>query len=129
MRLRVYHGTRRARDILATGFKPSIGGEFGPGIYFTERPETASFYAHHVARGNEDPTILTTTVELAFPYTVKKIDWIKKTERRTPGTLQRELRRKGHDAIIGIALNDYERQIIVFDPKSVVGPTEIFDET
>ena len=128
MRLRVYHGTRRPREIMATGFRPSTGGEFGPGIYFTERPETASFYAHHVASGTDDPTILTTTVELAFPYTVKKIDWIQKTERRTPGALQRVLRRKGHDGIIGIALNDYERQIIVFDPKSVIGPVEIFDQ-
>lgn len=128
MRLRVYHGTRQASAILANGFRPSLGGEFGPGIYFTERPETAAFYAEHVARGPESPKILVTTVEIALPFTIKKIDWIKKTVRRTPGTIQRELRKLGHDAIIGIALNDYERQVVVFDPKSVAGPTKIYED-
>ncbi len=125
MRIHAYHGTRRASAILAEGFAPSTGGEFGPGVYLTENPDTAALYALYVARGSEAPTILSATITLVNPYVVRKVDWIRQTEKRTPRTVQRALQRKGHDAIIGIALNDVERQIVVFDPKSV-GVATIF---
>lgn len=119
MRIHAYHGTRRASAVLTEGFMPSTGGEFGPGVYLTENPDTAAFYALHVARGSEEPAILSATVTLANPYVVRKVDWIRQTEKRTPRTVQRALQRKGHDAIIGIALNDVERQIVVFDPAAI----------
>ena len=121
----LYHGTRRAEEILRQGFRPSTGGEFGPGIYLTDSPHTAAFYAQRVARGEGPPVVLETVVRLRRPFTVRKVDWIRKTERRTPRTVQSVLRRQGHDAIVGIALNDRERQFIVFDSGAIVGPTRI----
>lgn len=82
MKLTVYHGTRRASLIVAGGFVPSPGGEFGPGIYFSENPDTASWYASHVARGDETPTIVTTTVDVSRFFEIRKVDWIKRTQRR-----------------------------------------------
>jgi hypothetical protein len=119
MAMPVFHGTRRAQEILVGGFVASTGGEFGPGVYFTHNIDTARFYAVHVARGPERPTILEATLVLKNPYVIRKLDWIKKTKRRTPRTVQRELMKRGHDAIVGIALNDYERQIVVFDPAKI----------
>ena len=117
-----YHGTRRASVILAEGFKPSTGGEFGPGIYFSENPDTAEWYAQHVSTGDEAPTVLTTTVDISKFFTVRKVDWIQRTQRRTPRTVQAELRRQGYVGIIGIAINDHERQIVAFDTSPIVEP-------
>ena len=114
--------------ILKEGFLPSTGGEFGPGIYFSENPDTALFYAVHVARGDEIPTILTTTVDIARFYEVRKVDWINRTQRRTPRTVQAALKRDGYRGILGIALNDYERQVVAFDASSVVGPVRIYQQ-
>lgn len=125
-RVTVYHGTRRASAILAHGFLPSTGGEFGPGIYFSENPDTAAYYALHVARGDEEPMILTTTMDISRFFEIRKVDWIQRTQRRTPRTVQAELRRRGHTGIIGIAINDYECQIVAFDTSSIVGPARIF---
>ena len=125
MRIRVYHGTRDADAILRDGFRPSSGGDFGPGIYLTENPDTAAFYALRVARGSDQPVVLSTTVELLRPYEVRKVDWIRMTERRTPRTVQRGLRRRGYDGILGIAINDYERQIVAFEADQIVGPTRV----
>ena len=79
---RVFHGTRNASEILESGFRPSTGGEFGPGIYFTENPHTAAFYALRVARGSEEPRILVADVGLNHPFVVKKIVWLRMTEKR-----------------------------------------------
>jgi len=126
-RVTVYHGTRRASAILAHGFVPSTGGEFGPGIYFSENPDTAAYYALHVARGDEEPMILATTVDVSRFFEIRKVDWIQRTQRRTPRTVQAELRRRGYTGIIGIAINEYERQIVAFDTSSsIVGPVRIF---
>jgi Poly(ADP-ribose) polymerase catalytic domain len=125
-RVTAYHGTRRASTILAQGFLPSTGGEFGPGIYFSENPDTAAYYALHVARGDEEPMILTTTVDVSRFFEIRKVDWIQRTQRRTPRTVQAELRRRGYTGIIGIAINEYERQIVAFDTSSIVGPVRIF---
>ncbi len=123
----VYHGTRNPSAILKNGFIASTGGEFGPGIYFSENPDTARFYAEHVARGSEPPTILQTTVDVDRFHTVRKTDWIKRTEKRTPRTVQNALKRKGERGIIGIAINDHERQIVAFDPSVIVGPIQKFE--
>lgn len=119
MRLVAYHGTRNAAAILQNGFQPSRGGEFGPGVYFSESPDTAAFYAAHVARGPEEPAVLEVELTLCNPHTVTKIDWIRRTQSRTPKTVQAALIRQGYDAIIGIAINGYERQIVVFNPAAV----------
>ena len=125
-KLTVYHGTRHASLIVEGGFRPSTGGEFGPGVYFSANPDTAAFYAEHVSRGDEAPTIVTTTVDVSRFAEIRKVDWIKRTQRRTPRTVQAELVRKGYNGIIGIAINDYERQIVAFDASSIVGPVWIF---
>lgn len=119
MRLVVYHGTRRARTILREGFHASGSGEFGPGIYLSEDPGTAAFYALRVASGPEPPTVLRAVVTLHKPFVVRKVDWIELTARRTPRTVQRRLRREGYDGILGGELVDYRRQIIAFEPRAI----------
>lgn len=119
MVLTVFHGTRRSTAILQGGFTPSPSGEFGPGMYLTDNEHTAAFYALRVARGDEPPTVLVTRVRLDKPFIVDKVDWIRMTERRTPRTVQRALKRKGYDGLVGIAINGYERQVIVWDPAQI----------
>jgi len=117
--MKAFHGTRNTSFILNEGFRTSTGGEFGPGIYFSDNEHTAAFYALRVARGPEHPTILSARISLQRPFEVRKIDWIKMTERSTPRTVQRRLVKKGYDSIIGVAINDYERQYILFSPDQV----------
>ncbi len=114
----VFHGTRHASAILADGFRASTGGEFGPGIYFSASPDTAAFYALRVARGPEQPTILRTRVHLRAPFRVTRTDWIRATESRTPRQVGARLARKGHDGIVGVALNGSE-QIVVWESSSI----------
>ena len=116
----VFHGTRSTNAIFLTGFRPSTGGEFGPGIYFTENENTAAFYALHVARGSEVPTVLSLRIVLKRSYRVAKTDWIKLTERSTPKTVQRRLVKKGYDSIIGVGINGHEEQIVAFYPEQIV---------
>lgn len=112
----MYHGTRHAH---LTKLQPSTGGEFGPGIYLTSFRPTAEFYAQHVARGPDAPTILTARADVQRPFVVRKVDYVKMTERSTPRTVQKRLIKQGYDAIVGIAINDYEWQLVVFDPDKV----------
>lgn len=112
---RLFHGTRNA----FSDFKASKGGEFGPGVYLTKNPDTAHFYAEHVARGPNGPTIMPVTAELKNPFRVSKTDWIKMTERSTPSTVQKRLMAKGHDGIVGVGINGVDEQIVVFDPANV----------
>jgi hypothetical protein len=116
----LFHGTRESGRILTEGFVPSSGGEFGPGIYFTDYPHTARFYAEHVARGSGPPTVLATRVRVSRPFVIRKLDWLKLVTRRTPRSVRRRLEREGYDAIIGIGLNDIDKQVVLFDPASVV---------
>ena len=111
-----FHGTR------APGIdqlKPSRGGEFGPGVYLTGNEDTAWFYASHVASGSSEPYVLRARVTANNPFVVKKVDWLRMTARSTPKTVQNRLKKKGYDSIVGIALNDYEYQLVVFDPSDV----------
>ena len=41
----VYHGTRAAKEIMGSGFKPSKGGNLGPGTYVTNDLDIAQGYA------------------------------------------------------------------------------------
>jgi hypothetical protein len=111
-----FHGTR-APDIRQ--LRSSRSGEFGPGVYLTDREATAWFYADHVAGGTGEPRVLQARVSIENPFVVKKVDWLQMTERSTPKTVQNRLKRKGYDSIVGIALNDYEYQLVVFDPNDV----------
>lgn len=111
----LFHGTRRA----ITELRPSTGGEFGPGVYLTKSRDTARFYARSVAQGPDAPRILVVEVDLRNPIRIDKVDWIRATENRTPRTVQRALMRKGHDAIVGVAINGVDEQIVVFDPARV----------
>lgn len=110
----LFHGTRNAN---VSKLVPSKGGEFGPGIYLTADPNMARFFAQN-ARGPDEPTVLEVNADIRNPIRILKVDWIKKTEHRTPSAVQRALIKKGHDAIIGIGLTDSE-QIVVFDPAAV----------
>jgi hypothetical protein len=115
----LFHGTRNISAIFDAGFALSRGGEFGPGIYFTNNPNTASFYALRVARGPETPSVISADIRMTHPFVVPKIEWLRMTERSSPKTVQRRLIRKGHDGIIGIALNGYEKQYVVFSPSQI----------
>lgn len=111
-----FHGSRHAglRELQA-----SKGGEFGPGLYLTSFEPTARFYATHVAKGPDAPTIYRVRVQLPRGAAViKKLDWLKLTQRRTPKTVSAKYA-KDHDGLVGIALNDYEWQLVVFDPRHV----------
>jgi hypothetical protein len=114
--VRAYHGTRSASQM--DSIRASTGGEFGPGIYLTKDPGTAEFFATHVARGPDGPSIVPVDVTLKNPFRVSKTDWIKMTERSTPSTVQKRLMAKGYDGIIGTGLTGQE-QIVAFDPKQV----------
>ena len=111
-----FHGTR---DAGITRLRPSTGGEFGPGIYLTSFGPTAQFYAQHVARGPDAPAVLRVRTSVSRPFEVTKSSWVKMTERSSPSAVQKRLRAKGYDSIVGIANNGYEWQLVVFDPESV----------
>jgi len=110
-----FHGTRTK----LTSLRPSPSGEFGPGVYLTSYRPTAQFYAQHVARGTAEPHIVEVTVSVHRPFIVRKVDWLKMTERSTPRTVQKRVMKKGFDCIIGIAINDSEWQLVVFDATQV----------
>lgn len=115
----VYHGTRSATLILAAGFSPSPGGEFGPGVYVTESIDSARFWGGVVARGEEHPAVIRASLSLENPRRVLKTDWIKFTERSTPRTVQRRWARAGHDGILGVGINGVDVQVVVFDPSAL----------
>lgn len=119
--MRVYHGTRKASLILAGGFTPSTGGEFGPGVYLTERIESARFWASASARGPEEPTIVEAEVDLKNPKRIDKVEWIRLTQSSTPSAVQRRWIKKGHDGILGVGLNGLDVQVVAFDPASIRG--------
>lgn len=111
----LFHGTRHAN---VTTLIPSTGGEFGPGAYLTDFEPTAALFAQR-AVGPDAPTVLEVRATIRNPFVVTKQEWLRLTTTSTPRTVQRRLQQKGHDAIIGIAVNGYERQIVVFDPASI----------
>ena len=114
--MRLFHGTRYANiDTL----RPSTGGEFGPGIYLTDNEDTAKWYAHYVSRGPDVPTILVVEATLTNPFRVRKVDWIRMTERSSPSTVVKRLKKKGHDSIIGIGINDIDEQVIAWETSQV----------
>jgi hypothetical protein len=110
-----FHGTRHAN---VTSLKPSTGGEFGPGVYLTDFEPTAERYAQ-IASGPDTPTVLKVKVHAKKPFVITKQDWIDKTASRTPRTVQSALQKAGYDCILGVALNGYEKQLVVFDPSLV----------
>lgn len=110
-----FHGTRTK----FTKLQASSSGEFGPGVYLTSFEPTARFYAHHVARGDAEPHVVEVLVSARKPFIVKKVDWVRMTERSTPRTVQKRLMKKGFDCIIGISINDSEWQLVVFDETQV----------
>lgn len=111
-----FHGTRAPT---IKQLKPSQSGEFGPGIYLTGNENTAWFYAKNVAGGSAEPRVLQVRVYANNPFVVKKVDWLRMTERSTPRAVQNRLKEKGYDSIVGVSLNDYEYQVVVFDPADV----------
>lgn len=117
-----FHGTRRAH---LTELRPSTGGEFGPGIYLTGFEPTAWFYASHVARGPDAPIVLRVRTTVTKPFRVTKSVWVKMTARSTPSSVQKRLLANSYDAIVGVANNGYEWQLVVFDTNDVtiVGET------
>lgn len=115
----VYHGTRSPSLILANGFSPSRGGEFGPGVYVTESIDSARFWGGVVARGEELPAVVRASVSLERPRRVLKTEWIKLTERSSPRSVQRRWMRAGHDGILGVGINGVDVQVVVFDPTAL----------
>lgn len=112
-----FHGSRHAQ---LKSLRASTGGEFGPGVYLTSFEPTAQFYANHVARGPDAPTIYRVRVSVQKPYVVTKSDWVKKTERSSPGTIVKRLQKQGYDCTVGVANNGYEWQLVVFDTANVI---------
>lgn len=110
-----YHGTR---VIGLRQLRPSTGGKFGPGIYLTDFEPTAAVYAQR-ARGNGPPVVYAARVHVSRPFVVRKVDWLRMTERSSPARVQARLKRSGYDSVIGVALNDVEWQLVVFDPDDV----------
>ena len=113
--IRLYHGTRN--DI--TTFTPSTGGEFGPGIYLTDRAETAEWYGKYVPKGENAPKVMEVYAVMKKPYIIDKFDYIDATENVTPKTFMKRLIKKGYDGIIGIESNGYDKQYVVFNPNQV----------
>lgn len=122
----LYHGTRAEIE----SFNASGSGEFGPGVYLTDNPGTAHFYAEHVAKGEGHPSIMPVYASIKNPFRVTKLRWIKMTENQTPRTVQRRLIKKGHDGIIGVGINGVDEQIVAFSPtqiKSAISNKGTFD--
>lgn len=117
-----FHGTRVSG--LST-LEPSKTGEFGPGIYLTSFQPTAWFYARSVARGPGDPVVLRVRTRILNPYVIGKAEWVKQTQKRTPRSLQASLVKKGHDGLVGVALNDQEFQLVVFSEENVIVVREL----
>lgn len=124
--MKLFHGTRSAGDIFASGFEASPGGEFGPGVYLTERPEAARFWASICGRGSGRPTVVEVEASLANPRRVSKLEWIKLTERSTPRAVQRRWMKAGHDGILGVGINGIDVQVVAFD-ASAVRPVAVVD--
>lgn len=116
-----FHGTRVPG---LTRLKASVGGEFGPGVYLTDFEPTVEMYAERFARGPGEPEVLRVRTSARQPYVVRKTDWIAMTMTRTPREVQAQLKAEGYDSIVGIAINDYEWQLLVFDPDM----TEIVED-
>lgn len=110
-----YHGTRRSFEQL----QPSPSGEFGPGIYLTSFQPTAWWYASRVAQGDGPPRVAIVRVDVSKPFVVDKQAWLKATANKTPRTVAAALAKRGYDAIVGIALNGVEFQLVVWDPAKV----------
>lgn len=115
-RVRLYHGsrTRGLRDLHA-----SRGGEYGPGVYLTSNPDTARMYARSVAQGPDAPVVYVVEAVVNKPFETTKQAWLKKTESRSRGSVQRSLILRGHDAISAVGLSGSEHQVVVFDPARV----------
>jgi hypothetical protein len=113
--MELFHGTRQDLKSLA----PSKSGEFGPGVYLADDPHTASYFGGR--SGDDGLNIMPMLADIQNPFTVTKQEWIEMTRKRTPKQVQAELIAKGHDAIIGVGLNGYDKQVVVFDPAKLRG--------
>lgn len=117
-----FHGSRHAG---LRALHASKSGEFGPGLYLTNFEPTARFYATQVARGPDAPTIYRVRVQMPRGAVIlKKLDWLKLTQRRSPKTVSAKYA-QNYDGIIGVALNDYEWQLVVFDPTQATIESEV----
>jgi hypothetical protein len=111
----LYHGTKADID----AFDASASGEFGPGIYLSANPDTAHFYAAHVAKGPGGIVIMPVYAAITNPFRVTKLRWIHLTQNQTTRTVQRRLVRKGHDGIVGTGINGVDQQIVAFRPEQI----------
>lgn len=111
--IKAYHGS--TADI--GKFNPSKGGEFGPGVYFADTPEMASYFGGR--NGSEGLNITPATLNMKNPVTITKQEWNALNAKKTPMQIQKMLKDKGHDGIIGIGSNGIDKQYIPFDLDAI----------
>lgn len=102
----LYHGTKS--DV--ADFRPSSGGEYGRGIYFTDDPNTAAKYAAF-AEGEGGDNVVPAYLKMTRPLEVSSRDMV-----RAMGS--KKIMAQGYDGIIGVSPTG-ERQYVVFDPAQV----------
>jgi hypothetical protein len=112
---RLYHGTNKQIDV--RNLNPSRGGEFGPGVYLSDDPNTA--YRFGSRSGEEGTNIIPTIVTMNKPFIVSKLNWSNMIKRVTPMQVQKRLMDQGYDGIIGVGINGMDKQYVVFDPSKI----------
>ena len=115
--LRVYHGTKAEFQ----EFQRSRGGEFGSGMYFSERPDSARMFGDFQT-GQTETRIIPVYLNLKNPLLTN--------DRNVPrGAGIKQLIKKGYDGVIGTTPNG-EKQYVAFSPeqiKSATGNRGTFD--
>jgi hypothetical protein len=101
-----YHGTRSEFNV----FKPSLSGEYGGGIYFSENPETAEKFGSFKS-GDKPVKTIRAFVKLSNPLIT--------SDRNIPrGSGVKALKKKGYDGVIGSDAQGI-KQYVVFDSDQV----------
>lgn len=113
---KVFHGSNQPISSIAD-LKPSQSGEFGPGTYFSDNPNTAYMFGSR--NGEEGVHLIPSIVTMEKPFTVAKQDWLQMTQNKTPRQVQAKLKDQGYDGIIGVGLNGVDKQFIPFDNSQV----------
>jgi len=102
----LYHGTRSDFDV----FKPSKGGEFGEGIYFSDFEPTAKKFGGFQS-GDADVKTMPVYLSLKNPLITNNRDIPR-------GAGQKKLIAQGYDGVIGIQPNG-DKQYIAFYPTQI----------
>jgi len=130
---RLYHGT--SRDI--ESFRPGSMGDIGPGIYLTNSPDVAKFFAGDIddpwyIRGGSGPNVMPLLTRLEKTYELQDRYGIRDLfpSPYTKDKVIEELMDSGYDSIrlrnAGLRGEDY---INVLDPSKIRSTSAVFDPT